>query len=339
MILSRYNVVILQKKGRLIMKKKLKSLIGLVLAGALCLTGCGGSAAFTDEAVMKIDGHEIMKSEYMVYLYTTTMSFVTAAGEDVWNMDFDGQTADELVEERTISTIQSVIAAKEYAEANGIVLTDEQKAEATAAAEQFLSGISESDLAKMGVDAAKLQPMMEDSYLYTLVYDAIAAECEVDASDLETYYQENRERLQFEYASLDLQTILLDDPAKAEEAAERAKAGEDMTKLFQEYDVDPAEQNGGVMNVFQAYLQSRFGLTEELEAGDVAGPLQYGDNYFVMKVTAKTVPMDVDVKVLAENEFRTEVQASYTEARLAELAKGQKVEKIESVWNALEKFH
>ena len=113
MILSGYNVVILQKKGRLIMKKKLKSLIGLLLAGALCLTGCGGgSAAFTDEAVMKIDGHEIMKSEYMVYLYTTTMSFVSAAGEDVWNMDFDGQTADELVEERTISTIQSVIAAK-----------------------------------------------------------------------------------------------------------------------------------------------------------------------------------------------------------------------------------
>ncbi|MBR5816734.1 MAG: hypothetical protein IKY38_04845, partial [Anaerotignum sp.] len=120
------------------MKKKLKSLIGLLLAGALCLTGCGGgSAAFTDEAVMKIDGHEIMKSEYMVYLYTTTMSFVSAAGEDVWNMDFDGQTADELVEERTISTIQSVIAAKEFAAANGIELSDEQKAEAAAAAEQF----------------------------------------------------------------------------------------------------------------------------------------------------------------------------------------------------------
>ena len=36
--------------------------------------------------------------------------------------------ADELVEERTISTIQSVIAAKEYAAANGIALTEEEKA-------------------------------------------------------------------------------------------------------------------------------------------------------------------------------------------------------------------
>ena len=109
-----------------------------------------------------------MKSEYMVYLYTTTKSFVSAAGEDVWSMDFDGQTADELVEERTISTIQSVIAAKEYAAANGISLTDEEKAAAKAAAEQFIAGVSEEDLAKMGVTVETLQPMMEDSYLYTL---------------------------------------------------------------------------------------------------------------------------------------------------------------------------
>ena len=96
------------------MKKKMKSLLGILLAGMLCLTACGGgTTAFTDEAVLKIDDQEIMKSEYMVYLYTTTKSFISAAGEDVWTMDFDGQTADELVEERTISTIQSVIAAKE----------------------------------------------------------------------------------------------------------------------------------------------------------------------------------------------------------------------------------
>ena len=111
------------------MKKKMKMLLGLLLAGMLCLTACGGASEFTDEVVLKVGEQEIMKSEYMVYLYTTTKSFISAAGEDVWNMDFDGQTADELVEERTISTIQSVIAAKEYAAANGIALTEEQKAE------------------------------------------------------------------------------------------------------------------------------------------------------------------------------------------------------------------
>ena len=321
------------------MKKRIKALLGLLLATSLCLTACGGGAEFQDEAVMKVNGQEIMKSEYMVYLYTTTKSFVSAAGEDVWGMDFDGQTADELVEERTISTIQSVIAAKEYAAANGIALTEEQKAEAKAAVEQFMAGVSEEDLGKMGMDAEKLQPLMEDSYLYTLVHQEIAAECDVDAADMDTYYQANKAQLKKDYTSLKLQTILLDDGEKAAKAAERAKNGEDFISLFEEYDIDPAAENGGEMTVFQNYLENSFGLTDEMEAGDVAGPLKIGEGYFVLKAVEKTVPTEEEVKALAESNYRTEVQTSYTEARFAELMKGQTVEKIEGVWETLEKFH
>ena len=321
------------------MKRKKKGLLGILLAGLLCLTACGGSAGFKDEAVLKINDQEIMRSEYMVYLYTTTKSFVSAAGQDVWSMDFDGQTADELVEERTISTIQSVIAAKEYAAANGIALTEEQKAEAKTAVEQFMAGVSEEDLAKMGVDAEKLQPLMEDSYLYTLVHQEIAAECDVDAGDMEAYYQTNKDQLKKDYTSLKLQTILQDDGEKAAEAADRAKKGEDFASLFEEYDIDPAAENGGVMTVYQTYLENSFGLTDEMEAGDVAGPLQIGEGYFILKAVEKTVPTEEEVKELAESNYRTEVQTSYTEARFAELMKGQTVEKMADVWETLEKFH
>ena len=321
------------------MKRKKKGLLGILLVGLLCLTACGGSAGFKDEAVLKINDQEIMRSEYMVYLYTTTKSFVSAAGQDVWSMDFDGQTADELVEERTISTIQSVIAAKEYAAANGIALTEEQKAEAKTAVEQFMAGVSEEDLAKMGVDAEKLQPLMEDSYLYTLVHQEIAAECDVDAGDMEAYYQTNKDQLKKDYTSLKLQTILQDDGEKAAEAADRAKKGEDFASLFEEYDIDPAAENGGEMTVYQTYLENSFGLTDEMEAGDVAGPLQIGEGYFILKAVEKTVPTEEEVKELAESNYRTEVQTSYTEARFAELMKGQTVEKMADVWETLEKFH
>lgn len=322
------------------MKKKMKSLLGILLAGMLCLTACSsGTSEFADEAVLKVDGQEIMKSEYMVYLYTTTKSFISAAGEDVWTMDFDGQTADELVEERTISTIQSVIAAKEYAEANGIALTEEEKAAAKAAAEQFIAGVSEEDLAKMGVTVETLQPMMEDSYLYTLVHQSIAEECDVDAADMDAYYQANKDQMKKDYTSLKLQTILLDDGDQAEEAAKRAKDGEDFVALFDEYDIDPSAENGGEMTVFQNYLQTSFGLTDELEAGDVAGPLKIGEGYFILKAVEKTVPTEAEVKELAESNYRTEQQTSYTEARFTELTKDQAVEKIEGAWETLEKFH
>lgn len=325
------------------MKKKIRSLLYLLLFAALSLTACSSTVEFTDETVLKIDGQEIMKSEYMVYLYTTTQSFIAAAGEDVWNMDFDGQTADELVEERTISTLQSVKAAEEYAAANGIALTDEQKKEAKAAAEQFISTVDEADLAKMGMDTEKLIPLMEASYLYSLVYESISAECAVDEADMAAYYEEQKDQIREDYTTLKLATILLDNEEKAEEAAERAKAGEDFAALFSEYDVDPATQNGeenGETTMYQGYMLANFGLAEPLEVGEIVGPIQVEEGrYFILKALEKTVPTEEEVKQMAETGYQDKIQTEYTEARIDEMVKAQKVEKMEAVWDTLEKFH
>ena len=204
------------------MKKRRKGLLGLLLAGVLALTACG-SGGTADTVVLKIDNHDITKYEYMVYLYTTTQSFVSAAGEDVWNLDFDGQTADELVEERTISTLQSVLAAEEYAAAHDIALTDDQKEEAAAAAKQFLSTVDADALKKMEVDEEKLVPLMEASYLYSLVYDSIASECAVDETDMADYYAEQKDQIRSDYTELKVATILVDDEETANEVAKRAK--------------------------------------------------------------------------------------------------------------------
>ena len=319
------------------MKKRIKGLLAFLLA--LCLTACSGGDAFVDEPVLEVGGQEIMKSEYMVYLYTTSQSFVAAAGEDVWSMDFDGQTADELVEERTISTLQSVIAAKEYAQANGIALTAEEKEQARLAAEQFVSNVPAEDLAKMGVDAEKLAPLMEGSYLYTLVYQAIASECEVDQTEMDVYYQENQVQLEKDYTMLTLQSILLDNVETAEEVVQKAQNGEDFAELFQAYDIEPDAENGGEATMYQRDLQATTGLSEEMETGDVAGPLQVGDGWLVLKAADKKMPTKEEVKELAENMYTSEVQAAYTEARFAEMMKPQMVKKYPDVWETLEKFH
>ena len=321
-------------------KKKGCGLFCLLLSVLLSLTGCGG---FTEEAVLKINGEEILKSTYMVYLYTTTQSFVMAAGNDVWQMDFDGQTADELVEERTIHTLQSVIAAQEYADANQITLTDAQKEEAKLAAEQFVASVASDDLEKMGVGLQEVQPLMEASYLYAVVCDTIAAECDVEEADIASYYQENKDRLTEDYTQMHIQTILLDDAQKAAEAAERAKAGEDFKALFAEYDVDPAVESGGETGettLYQNYLQMSFGLTEEPEAGDIIGPVEMEeDRYFILKIVEKMVPDAEEVKKMAEELCQNEIQMAYVTGRIDEMVKGQSVTKIEGTWEGMETFH
>ena len=312
------------------MKKRRKGLLGLLLAGVLALTACG-SGGTADTVVLKIDNHDITKYEYMVYLYTTTQSFVSAAGEDVWNLDFDGQTADELVEERTISTLQSVLAA------------DDQKEEAAAAAKQFLSTVDADALKKMEVDEEKLVPLMEASYLYSLVYDSIASECAVDETDMADYYAEQKDQIRSDYTELKVATILVDDEETANEVAKRAKDGEDFASLFKEYDVDPKAQSGeesGETTMYQSYMLSNFGLTEAPEVGKVVGPIKMDESkYFIIKTLEKTVPTEEEVKEKAETGYKDKIQTEYAEARIDEMVKAQKVEKVKSVWDTLEKFH
>ena len=321
------------------MKKKVWGAFCLWITGLLFLAGCGST--FSDEVIARIDGKDVMKSEYMVYLYTTTESFVSAAGDDVWNMDFDGMSGEELVQERAFSTIQSVAAAENYAAANGITLTEEEKTAAHEAAEEFLTRVSEQDLEKMGVDQETLYTLMEESYLYSVVYDTLAAECEVNQTDMERYYLEHAEEFRNDYTQLTIDTIMVNDAQTAQEVAEKAKAGEDFTALFEQYDVDQTAQNsetGGEMTLYQQYLNTMFGLSENLTEGQITDPIRVGDSYFILKVLSVTEPDEVEVQSMAETAYRQSVQSAYVENRLSTMINAQKKKKIPEAWENLESF-
>ena len=328
---------------------KKKGLLCLLTAGIMMLSACSGktddvSAAsnFNDQVVMKVDGKEIMKSEYMVYLYTTTKSFTTVGGYEIWTMDFDGQTADELVQERTLNTLQSVIAATNYANENNITLSEEQKAGAVSASEQFVANVPEEELKKMGIDAEKLTPFMEGSYLYSIVYQALAAESEVDAAEQAKYFAENKAQMHEDYTKLDLDTVVLDDLNKAKEVVKRANDGEDFKKLFQEYDVDEnakKEAQGGNMSVYKAQFVSSFGLEEIPAVGKISEPIEMDGVYFVIRVNSVTPPEDSEIETMAQQAYTNKKQAEYSDARFAEMIAAQKVEFVDDVYNNLEKFH
>ncbi|MDD3394026.1 MAG: peptidylprolyl isomerase [Anaerotignum sp.] len=327
---------------------KKKGLLCLLTAGMMTLSACGtstgdtASSNFKDEVVMKIDGEEIMKSEYMVYLYTTTKNFTTVGGDDIWTMDFDGQTADELVAERTLNTLQSVKAAIKYAAENKMTLTEEQKEEAATTSEQFVSSVPAEDIAKMGIDAAKLTPFMEGSYMYSLVYQALAAECEVDETEKAKYYEENKAQMKDDYTTLDIDTIVLDNLDKANEVVQKAKSGEDFRSLFAEYDIDDAakeEEKGGAMSLYKAQFVSSFGVEEIPEVGQILEPIEMDGVYFVVKVNKITLPEDSEVKTMTETAFANQKQAEYSDARFAEMIAAQKVEYVDEVYKNLEKFH
>lgn len=324
------------------MRKNLKAFLCAVLTASLLLTACGSNTDFTDEVVLKIDGQEIMKSEYMVHLYTASTELVASVGEAAWDMDFDGQTADELVEAHTISTLQNLVAAKKYAEENNIVLTDEAKEEVRLAAEQFLSSVAKDDLKKMGMDKEKMTALMESSYLYSTVYQSISDGHEVPDADVDTFFSENKDGLMEKFQLLRVNSIVVDDLETAEEVLDKAKTNEDFSALFDTYDVVgnvEGEGEDGEMTVYRYVLESQYGLSSDAAVGDVEGPFSMGSTYFILKIAAEETPDEAEVKKLAGETYRSNMKTLYAEDYMKKLVADQTVEKIEDVWETLENFH
>lgn len=330
---------------------KKRGLLCLLTAGMLALSACGGTkektestetTAMVDEVVMTIDGEEIMKSEYMLYLYTTTMSFISLGGEEIWTMEFEGQTGEEFVVDRTLNTLQSVKAAKKYAAENEIALTEEEVASAAKAAEDFVTNIPEDAAPKIGMDKEKMIPCMEESQIFNKVYQALAAEAEVDEAGKTAYFEENKEKLRTDYTMMDVNTVLVKDLDTANTVVEKFKSGTSFDALFAEYEMDEgakAKEGGGKTSMYKMQLISSFGLETVPAVGQITDPIEEQGAYFVVLVEGETVPSDEEMRTLSDQGFTGIKQEEYATARMGEMIAAQEVSFVEDVYNNLEKFH
>jgi len=328
----------MKKRGLLCL---LSSMIMLMSAACGTTDSAGQAGTTADETViMRIDDREILKSEYMVYLYTTTMNFISVGGEDIFETDIDGQDAYELLEEQTINTLRMLIATARYAKENGIELSDAVKEEAVTMAESFISQVSAEELAKMDITLEELVPYMEESYLFSMVYQQLASECVVDTEAMQAYYKENEETLYLESTYAEMDSIVVEDEALAKEITARARSGEDFLELFMEYDMDEnakMTEDGGYMMLYGAQYASAFG--DEFPAeGTITDPIFVDDVYFIFKMNSVVVPTEDELISVSNYKFTSEKQTEYSEARIDELVKAQKVERYDDVFATVEHF-
>ena len=161
-----------------------------------------------------------------------------------------------MLESHTINTLQNLIAAKKYADENGITLTDEEKETTKTTAEQFLADTDKKDLQKMGIDEEQLITIMEDSSLYSKVYETIYNECTVTDDEVDQFFEKNKAGLMEEFQLLQVNSIVVDDLETAETVLEKAKAGEDFATLFDTYDVVENVEGGGENGEMTVYRYS-----------------------------------------------------------------------------------
>ena len=97
----------------------------MLTAAVLCGCGTAGTSGTEENAqeeayVVKINGQTVSREEFNIYMYETQKSFESLGGNDIWETDFDGRSAESVARDNTLSTVSLIKYAVEKAEEAGI---------------------------------------------------------------------------------------------------------------------------------------------------------------------------------------------------------------------------
>ena len=141
--------------------KNLKSIFVILFCLSLiALVGCSKPIP-KEDTIATINGKAISKSEYMLYLYEATKDFNAIGGDDIWETDFDGQSAEDVVKERAFVTMLHVKVTSDKANKYQVSLSDEEKASAKIDGDAELASMTEEQKNIISISDQDMYKIME----------------------------------------------------------------------------------------------------------------------------------------------------------------------------------
>ena len=95
--------------------KKIKNIFLALCAALLVFCGCSAENGSGDWLI-KIDGKSVSRMEYLIYLKETVQNYELIGGDDIWDTDFDGRTAEDVAKESAFNSLVAVKIAIEKAD-------------------------------------------------------------------------------------------------------------------------------------------------------------------------------------------------------------------------------
>ena len=113
-------------------------------AAVLLACGCRAAEDAPEEEnyLVKINGETVSAEEFNIYMYETQNSFELLGGEDIWQTDFDGRTAESVARDNALATVTLVKFAGERAREAGIELSEDEASAAAALAEEAYESLT-----------------------------------------------------------------------------------------------------------------------------------------------------------------------------------------------------
>ncbi len=299
-----------KKRNRMIGNKKAILSMAMAVLLLFSLVGCGETSVSVEDGkntvVMTFGDYDVTLSEYNLYAiqYLTMQaldpSSITESQLETMRSDIESEIKLEIVEYLLAQTTEGVEVAEEDIEA---IQTNTDK---------YIEQYGEDFFQQYGIDRAAVEQLFtEQAYISALV-DKAKADMAYDA------YDENVEKFEgitfhsvyyalfpsIEYdedgnivTDSSGNSVLLSDEqlkeqkSKAEELQKRAKAGESLEDLIEEYGI--AAYSGEERNYSGAYTEELNKVVEGMKKGDISEVVETDAGYMVVRMDN---PDDADYK-------------------------------------------
>lgn len=276
----------------------------VALALALMLTGCG---ELLDPAAAVVNGQKITVDEITADLerFEASPEFERLAQQG------DAQALKRQVEQQILSQEIRRAVLQPKAEGFGIEVTDEDVAERMDQIKQDFptEGAFEEALKEQGLTLDQLTELVRDNLLEERLREKVTEETGPTEEELTAYYESN----EADFTETAARHILVDDKALASRIAKQLQAAKDeaalervFEKLAKKHSTDQSNAaQGGDLGYFKPgdFVPEFERAADELEIGEVSGPVKTEFGFHVILVTDRRVAPFEDVRAEIEQEL------------------------------------
>jgi foldase protein PrsA len=323
------------------MKRLLFAVLGFILIFAAVLA-LGACSKGSDDYVLTINGTRVSKGEYMVYLYEQKKSFEERGGEDIWEVDFDGTSAQEVAKQNAVNSITLVKAALAQADDLEINLTDADEKEIDEQSKTLFEDMGEQKTAALNISEDDIRKIVRESFIQQRVYDLVTDGFVVNEDDFNTYFDEHYDSEISRYNDITIEQIFFkadtEESTESYDKATQAKAelasGVDFDSVVEKY--NPTANKGSFLLTDSMYDENIKNVLYHTDEGAVTDVLEGEDGYYIFKVVAVKTPDMSSVREGLRTEYIKEKKLEIYQAQNEKWQADMKLEKNDEVYNSIE---
>ena len=298
--------------------KKIKNIFLALCAALLVFCGCSAENGSGDWLI-KIDGKSVSRMEYLIYLKETVQNYELIGGDDIWDTDFDGRTAEDVAKESAFNSLVAVKIAIEKADKYSASLseTDESRAEMEALQMSQNAGEEkDSEFYKTALNVVK------EKYLYNYVKENLTKSIKIASAQTDAFCNENRDKYRRNLEYIQGKAYYFDTTEEAQnyaqpgEGTENAVYSEDLSGTWQE-------------------IKEKFSMDENTDKESILGPFETEEGYAIINIENTKAADEKTVEETMRSDYESSVKSQYFADEANKWLQNADIKTNEKMWNEI----